>query len=279
MHYEAVTGTSSEAIVARTAGLAARSRLVLLEMIHRAGSGHLGSSLSCVDIISVLKFDQMDRKAGHPDGDVFVMSKGHAAPAWYAALIVDGDLPVEELGTLRALDSRLQGHPDRTRLGMVDVSTGALGQGLSVAVGRALGKRLKGENSVVYCLLGDGECQEGQVWEALLYAGARRLTNLVAIIDHNRSQSDGALNDILPLHPLPEKLRAFGWRVREVNGHSHAELRHALLERESVGPLAIIAHTRKGWLGDGEVMLHGSHTDLPSAAEYARVVSRLESVG
>src|SRR5258705_2447409 len=176
------------------------------------------------------------------------------------------------------MDSSLQGHPDCPRLGMVDVSTGALGQGLSVAVGRAIGKRLKGENSIVYCLLGDGECQEGQVWEALLYAGARRLTNLVAIIDHNRSQSDGALDDIMPLHPLPEKLRAFGWQVREVNGHSHAELRDALLEREPEGPRAIVAHTRKGWLGGGEVLLEGSHTDLPSAAEYGRVVSRLEAV-
>jgi transketolase len=160
-----------------------------------------------------------------------------------------------------------------------DVSTGALGQGLSVAVGRALGKRLKDENSVVYCLLGDGECQEGQVWEALLYAGARRVTNLVAIIDHNRSQSDGALDDIMPLHPLPEKLHAFGWQVMEVNGHSHAELRDALRGREQKRPLAIVAHTRKGWLGDGEVLLEGSHSGLPSAVEYARVVSRLEAVG
>jgi transketolase len=231
-----------------------------------------------VDIVSVLKFDQMNRKAGQPDGDVFVLSKGHAAPAWYAALIVDGDLPVEEVSTLRALDSRLQGHPDRTRLDLVDVSTGALGQGLSVAVGRAVGKRLKGENSIVYCLLGDGECQEGQVWEALLYAGARRLTNLVAIIDHNRSQSDGVLDDIMPLDPLPEKLCAFGWRVVEVDGHSHGELRDALRRPTPDLPLAIIAHTRKGWLGGGAVLLNGSHTDLPSAAEYARVVRRLEAV-
>src|SRR5258705_6495160 len=177
------------------------------------------------------------------------------------------------------MDSSLQGHPDCPRLGMVDVSTGALGQGLSVAVGRAVGKRLRGENSIVYCLLGDGECQEGQVWEALLYAGARRLDNLVAIIDYNRSQSDGVLDDIMPLDPLPAKLCAFGWQVEEVDGHSPAELRDALRARGSDRPLAIIAHTRKGWLGGGALLLNGSHTDLPSPAEYARAVSRLEAVG
>ena len=199
-------------------------------MIYRAGSGHAGSSLSCVDIISVLKFDQMRCPAGSPssDRDVFVLSKGHAAPAWYAALIVGGDLPASEAGTLRAIDSRLQGHPDRTRLDLVDVSSGALGQGLSMALGRARGKRLKGQDSVVYCLLGDGECQEGQVWEALLYAGAHRVSNLVAIIDYNNSQSDGELDGVLPLQPLPDKLAAFGWHVQEVDGHSHRDLREAV---------------------------------------------------
>ncbi|GAA0370897.1 transketolase [Actinoallomurus spadix] len=261
----------------RIARLATRCRLVLLEMIHRAGSGHAGSSLSCADIVSVLRFDQLDRPPGGP-GDVFVLSKGHAAPAWYAALVVGGDLPAGEVGTLRALDSRLQGHPDRTRLGLVDVSTGALGQGLSVAVGRALARRLHGRDSTVYCLLGDGECQEGQVWEAFLYAGARRVPGLVAIIDHNGSQSDGAVADILPLYPLPEKLRAFGWHVAEVDGHDHGELRDALRRRDRDAPTVIIAHTRKGRLGPDRVLLDGSHSDLPSAAEYAAAVDYLETL-
>ncbi|GAA4605117.1 transketolase [Actinoallomurus liliacearum] len=263
---------------ARIARLSTRCRLVLLEMIHRAGSGHAGSSLSCTDIIGVLKFDQMDRRADRSTGDVFVLSKGHAVPAWYAALIVDGDLPAEEVGTLRALDSRLQGHPDRTRLGLVDVSTGALGQGLSVAVGRALARRLHGRDSTVYCLLGDGECQEGQVWEAFLYAGAHRVPGLVAIIDHNGGQSDGAVADILPLYSLPEKLRAFGWHVDEVDGHDHGALRDVLRRRDRDRPSVIIAHTRKGRLGPDRVLLGGSHSDLPSAAEYAAAVDYLETL-
>lgn len=269
MRGDGATGTARD-----LARLATRCRLVLLDMIHRAGSGHAGSSLSCVDIISVLKFDQMDRAGG----DVFVLSKGHAAPAWYAALIVDGDLPADDVGTLRALDSRLQGHPDRTRLGLVNVSTGALGQGLSVSVGRAMAQRLGGRDSVVYCLLGDGECQEGQVWEAFLYAGARRVSNLVAIIDHNGSQSDGAVDHILPLCPLPDKLRAFGWHVQEVDGHDHGDLRDVLRRRDTGGPSVIIAHTRKGWLGHGRVLLNGSHSDLPSPAEYARAVGFLRAL-
>jgi len=272
---------AGDAEVDRIARLATRCRLVLLDMIYRAGSGHAGSSLSCVDIISVLKFDQMDWAAGRArsGSDVFVLSKGHAAPAWYAALIVDGDLPAADAATLRAIDSRLQGHPDRTRLDLVDVSSGALGQGLSMALGRARGKRLKGQGSVVYCLLGDGECQEGQVWEAFLYAGAHRVSNVVAIIDHNNTQSDGTLDDTLPLRPLPDKLCAFGWHVQEVNGHAHRELREAVraARRDTARPSVIIAHTRKGWLGRGQILLGGSHSAIPSAAEYARAVALLET--
>ncbi len=231
-----VTGPAKRPDVARIARLATRCRLVLLEMIHRAGSGHAGSSLSCTDIISVLKFDQMDWSADRSVGDVFVLSKGHAAPAWYAALVSDGDLP------------------------------------------RALARRLHGRDSTVYCLLGDGECQEGQVWEAFLYAGAHRVSGLVAIIDHNGSQSDGAVDDIVPLCPLPDKMRAFGWHVDEVDGHDHGELRDALRRHEPDRPSAIIAHTRKGRLGPGRVLLDGSHSDLPSAAEYAAAVVFLETL-
>jgi transketolase len=277
MHGDGRTQVAPE--VDRIARLATRCRLVLLDMICRAGSGHAGSSLSCADIISVLRFDQMHWPASRSERDVFVLSKGHAAPAWYAALIVGGDLPPGEVATLRALDSRLQGHPDRTRLDLVDVSSGALGQGLSMALGRARGKRLKGQDSVVYCLLGDGECQEGQVWEALMYGGAHRVGNLVAIIDHNNSQSDGDLDGVLPLHPLPAKLSAFGWHVQEVNGHAHGELRQAVraARQERIRPSVIIARTRKGWLGGGQILLDGSHSAVPSAAEYARAAAFLRS--
>ncbi len=283
MRGEGVVLAADDAEVERIARLATQCRLVLLEMIYRAGSGHAGSSLSCVDIISVLKFDQMNWTAdrARSDSDVFVLSKGHAAPAWYAALIVGGDLPAAEVATLRAIDSRLQGHPDRTRLDLVDVSSGALGQGLSMALGRAQGKRLKAQRSVVYCLLGDGECQEGQVWEAFLYGGAHRVSNLVAIIDHNNSQSDGPLDDTLPLDPLRDKLAAFGWHVQEAGGHSHRELREALrtARRDTTRPSVIIAHTRKGWLGHGQLLLDGSHSGIPSAAEYAQTVAFLGTAG
>jgi transketolase len=272
------TTTEVDADLARIAALATRCRLVLLDMIQRAGSGHPGSSLSCVDIISVLRFDVLHWVADRSGGDVFVLSKGHAAPAWYAALVVAGDLPADEAATLRALDSRLQGHPDRTRLPLVDASTGALGQGLSMAAGRALGRRRKGQDGTVYCLLGDGECQEGQVWEAFGYAGARRLTNLVAIVDHNGSQSDGPVAEVLPLGPVADKLRAFGWDVREVDGHDHDAVRSALRRRDPGRPRVLVAHTRKGWLGRGRVLLGGSHSDLPSPAEYARVVAFLKAL-
>jgi transketolase len=233
-----------------------------------------------VDIISVLRFDQMNWAGAAPDRDVFVLSKGHAAPAWYAALIVAGDLPGAEAATLRAIDSRLQGHPDRTRLSLVDVSSGALGQGLSMALGRATGKRLKGSGDAVYCLLGDGECQEGQVWEALMYGGAHRVSNLIAVIDRNDSQSDGAVADTMPLEPLPRKLAAFGWHVQEVNGHCHRDLREALrvARREIARPSVIIAHTRKGWLGRGQVLMGGSHSAVPSAAEHAWAVALLRGM-
>jgi transketolase len=148
-----------------------------------------------------------------------------------------------------------------------------------MALGRARGKRLKGQDSLVYCLLGDGECQEGQVWEAFLYAGAHRVSNLVAIVDHNNSQSDGELDGILPLHPLPAKLGAFGWHVQEVNGHAHGDLREAIraARREQARPSVIIARTRKGWLGGGRVLLDGSHSGVPSVDEYARAVAFLRT--
>jgi transketolase len=144
--------------------------------------------------------------------------------------------------------------------------------------GRGCRWRLRGRCSTVYCLLGDGECQEGQVWEALLYAGAHQVPGLVAIIDHNGSQSDGAVDDILPLRPLPAKLRAFGWQVSEVDGHDHGALRDVLRRRDPARPAAIIARTRKGRLGPGRLLLDGSHSDLPSPAEYAAAVGYLESL-
>lgn len=251
-------------------------RACLLKMIHLAGSGHVGSSLSCVDLATVLKFDQMD-SAG---GDVFVLSKGHAAPTWYAALMVAGELDPGEINTLRRIDSRLQGHPDRTRLDLVAVSTGALGQGLSVAIGRAQARRLRKEQSVAYCLVGDGELQEGQMWEAIMYAGARQLGNVVLLVDYNRSQNDGSLDEILPLHPLPDKFRAFHWHVQEVNGHSHLAIRDAVVNARvnQRQPSVIVAHTQKGYLTPGEILLNGSHSGSLTTEVYEDAIARLEQV-
>lgn len=254
-------------------------RAVALRMIHDAGSGHIGSSLSAVDIMAVLRFDQMRWSQG-PERDVFVLSKGHAAPAWYAALIVGGDLDAELASTLRAIDSPLQGHPDRTRCAFVDVSTGALGQGLSVAIGRAQGRQLRDDGGHVYCLTGDGECQEGQVWEALMYAGARGVTNLTLIIDANGRQSDGTVDATVPLERLTDKLTAFHWSVREVDGHSHQALRTALsaARRERGKPTAIIARTRKGYIGPGRgELLDGSHSGLLDRGEFLDTLHYLET--
>lgn len=263
------------------AELAKRCKLVLLEMIYLAKSGHVGSSLSCVDILSVLKFDQMNWAKGVPrtDSDVFVLSKGHAVPAWYATLVVSGELDAMQVSTLRTIDSPLQGHPDRLRSDVVDVSTGALGQGLSVAIGRAQAKRLKEQDSHVYCVVGDGETQEGQIWEAALYAGAQRISNLVVFIDHNKSQSDGAVDDVLPLHPLTDKFRSFRWHVQEIDGHDHRQIRDAVVaaKANTAKPSVIIAHTRKGRLDRGRILLNGSHGGTLTEPEYRAAVEHLES--
>lgn len=229
----------------------------------------------------MLKFEQMDWQASVPrtESDVFVLSKGHAVPAWYAALIVSGDLPPERVKTLRNIDSQLQGHPDRSRLDLVDVSTGALGQGLSISLGRAQAKRLKRQDRYVFCVVGDGETQEGQIWEALMYAGARKLSNVILVVDHNRSQNDGGLDEILSLAPLADKLRSFRWHVIEVDGHDHEEIRAAILEAKAEKglPSAIIAHTKKGYLGGDRVVLGGAHSGSLTAAEYEDAVSYLQA--
>ncbi|HEX3789134.1 MAG TPA: transketolase [Pseudonocardiaceae bacterium] len=259
--------------------LANQSRQVLLEMIYRANSGHVGSSLSCMDILSVLKFDQMNWDGGtsRTESDVFVLSKGHAVPAWYAALIVSGDLDDDQISTLRAIDSQLQGHPDRNRSEFVDVSSGALGQGLSISLGRAQAKRLKGQDSFVYCVVGDGESQEGQVWEALMYAGAHQVANLILFVDYNRSQNDGALDEILPLYPLGAKFRSFRWHVQEIDGHAHEQIRDAVInaKQRTDRPSVIIANTRKGHLGQDRLVLNGSHSGALTEDEFTTAIDYL----
>lgn len=228
-------------------------RIDIVRMIAEAGSGHPGGSLSCVDILTSLYFDGvMNHSAEDPsmvDRDRFILSKGHAAPALYAALAAAGYFPKEELLTLRKLGSRLQGHPDVSLLPGVEVSTGSLGQGLSIASGIACGLKLDGSASTVYVLLGDGECQEGQVWEAAMFAAHQKLDNLVAIIDNNGLQIDGNIQDVCNPEDIAQKLQAFGWDVSHVDGHCIGDITSTLKKASGVhdgSPQAVIAHTVKG---------------------------------
>lgn len=267
-----------EARIAELRRLSVEVRKTVLRMIFTASSGHVGSSLSCADILAVLRFDQM-RWSGYADErEVFVLSKGHAVPAWYATLIVGGDLdPGLEL-RLRMLDSPLQGHPDRSRCDYVDASTGALGQGLSMALGRAEAKRLTGAAEHVYCVIGDGECQEGQIWEAAMYAGAKRTSNLIVVMDRNRAQSDGPVFDAVDSGSLTDKFSSFGWYAQEIDGHSHRAIRSAFVaaKNNDAGPSVIIANTDKGRLGPGRSVLNGAHGGTLDADELRSSLSYLE---
>ena len=204
----------------------------IVRMIAEAGSGHPGGSLSCADILAALYFGGvLDHDPERPDWeerDRFILAKGHAAPALYAVLAQAGYFPREELLTLRKLGTRLQGHPDSNLVPGVEVSTGSLGQGLSVAAGAAAGLKLDGKPQSVFVLLGDGECQEGQVWEAAMFAAHRNLDNLVAVVDRNCLQIDGDTADVCDPGDLAAKFQAFGWDAREVDGHDMAALVEAL---------------------------------------------------
>jgi transketolase len=218
----------------------------------KAGSGHPSSSLSMVELVTVLYFGGVLRydpqEPGHPDRDRFVLSKGHGAPGLYAVLAEAEYFPVEDLMTLRQLGSPLEGHPNMCRLPGVEASTGSLGQGFSIAIGHALAGRLDGRDYRVYVMTGDGETEQGQVWEAAMYAGNHGVDNLTLIIDRNGHQQTGAVDDIQPLDPLDEKLRSFGLEVRTIDGHSFDEVIDAFEWARSVSgrPQAIIANTIKG---------------------------------
>jgi transketolase len=231
--------------------IAKRLRRHIITMTGKAGSGHPGGSLSAADIVTTLYFRVLRHKPQDPqwpDRDRFVLSKGHAAPLLYAVLAECGYFPVEELATLRQLDSRLQGHTDRTVTPGVEMSAGALGQGLSFGIGIALAGRLNSQDYRVYVLLGDGECDEGQVWEAAMSAAHFKVDNLTAIVDNNGQQIDGWNRDVMNLEPFNKKWQAFGWHVIEVDGHNFTQLIDAFEQAKLVKgqPTVIIAHTIKG---------------------------------
>jgi transketolase len=231
-----------------------KARLIrqdIIRMLGEAGSGHTGGSLSAADILSCLYFWEMNIDANNPqwaDRDRFVLSKGHAAPVLYAALAQKGFFPQEQLATLRKLGSPLQGHPDMRKLAGVEASTGSLGQGISWAVGMALAARMDQRDYRVYALLGDGELEEGLVWEAIMAAGFYRLDQLLAFVDYNGLQIDGALADVMSPEPIADKFRAFNWHVLEIDGNDTRQIMQALtVGRQTKGvPTAIIALTIKG---------------------------------
>ena len=258
-------------------------RADIVRMIAEAGSGHPGGSLSCADILAALYFGGvLEHDPENPEWegrDRFILAKGHAAPALYAALAQAGYIPREELATLRKLGSRLQGHPDSNQVPGVEVSTGSLGQGLSIAAGAAAGLRLDGAPQTVFALLGDGECQEGQVWEAAMFAAHRKLDNLVAIVDRNGLQIDGRTCDVCDPGDLGAKFAAFGWDVDEVDGHDLDAL-VAVLGAAKAGrdgrPHVVIARTVKG---KGVPFMEneaGWHGKAPNAEQAAEALAALE---
>jgi len=241
---------------ARLEAIARECRVQILRMLTHAGSGHPGGSLSVIDLLVAIFFGRLrhdPKRPDWPDRDRVVLSKGHAVPALYAVMARAGYFPESQLITLRKLGSPLQGHPDRTALPGVEAATGSLGQGLSIAVGMALGLRTAGSPARVYCILGDGEIQEGQVWEAAMAAPklgspAHPLDNLTVILDYNKIQLDDFVTKILDLEPVVAKWQAFGWAVLEIDGHDVAQIRKALDQAEATRgvPTLVVAHTVKG---------------------------------
>ena len=253
--------------------------------VHAAKAGHPGGSLSAADIFTYLYFEEMNIDPKDPkkaDRDRFVLSKGHTAPGLYSALALRGYFPVEDLKTLRHLGSYLQGHPDMKHIPGVDMSSGSLGQGISAAVGMALSAKLSGDDYRVYTLLGDGEIQEGQVWEAAMFAGFHKLDNLVVIVDNNGLQIDGPVDQVCSPYPIAEKFQAFNFHVIDLkDGNDMEQIAAAFKEaRETKGmPTAIIAHTLKGKGVSFMENQVGWHGKAPNDEEYAIAMEELEKEG
>ena len=261
---------------------ACKARMGIIEGVFNAKSGHPGGSLSCVDIVTYLYNNHMNVDPANPkdeNRDRFVLSKGHAAPALYSVLANRGYFPVEALKTLRKSDSMLQGHPSMKYTPGVDMCTGSLGQGISTACGMALGAKLSGKSFSVFTILGDGEIQEGQVWEAAMYASAKGLDNLVAVVDNNNLQIDGSVSEVNSPYPIPEKFKAFGWNVIEIDAHSFDEIDAAFnAAAEFKGkPTAIIANSVKGKgvsFMENQCSWHGT---APNAEQYEQAMTELKA--
>ena len=256
----------------------------IVTAVHSAKAGHPGGSLSAADIFTYLYFEEMNIDPKEPkkaDRDRFVLSKGHTAPGLYSALAHRGYFPVEDLKTLRHTGSYLQGHPDMKHIPGVDMSSGSLGQGISAAVGMALAAKLSNEDYRVYTLLGDGEIQEGQVWEASMLAGSHKLDNLVVIVDNNNLQIDGTIEEVNSPYPIDKKFEAFNFHVITINGNDMDEIAAALKEaRKTKGmPTAIIAKTTKGKGVSFMENAVGWHGKAPNDEEYKIAMEDLEKAG
>ena len=266
--------------------IASQVRRDIIRMVHGCQSGHPGGSLGATDIVTALYFDQMqiDPANFRMDGvgeDMFFLSNGHISPMFYSILAHRGYFPVSELATFRRLGTRLQGHPTTAEgLPGVRIASGSLGQGLSVAVGAAQAKRLNGEEHLVFVLMGDGEQEEGQIWEAAMYAPAKGVDNLVAIIDYNKKQIDGSTDDVMNLGDMRAKYEAFGWDVIEIDGNNMQAIVNALnLARENAhqgNPQLILAHTEMGMGVDFMMGTHKWHGSAPNDEQAANALSQLE---
>ena len=256
----------------------------IIASTHSAKAGHPGGSLSAADIFTFLYFEEMNvdpKNPSDPDRDRFVLSKGHTAPGYYSALANRGYFPVEDLKTLRHLGSYLQGHPCMQETPGVDMSSGSLGQGISAAVGMALAAKLDGKDYRTYTLLGDGEIQEGQVWEAAMFAGARNLDNLVVIVDNNGLQIDGKIEDVCSPYPIDKKFEAFNFHVINIDGNDFDQIDAAFKEAKATKgmPTAIIAKTVKGKGVSFMENNAGWHGKAPNDEEYATAMADLEKIG
>ena len=262
---------------------ACKVRMGIIEATHGAKAGHPGGSLSATEMFTYLYFKEMNVDPANPkwaDRDRFVLSKGHTAPGLYATLAHRGFFPVEDLPTLRHIDSYLQGHPNMNTVPGVDMSTGSLGQGISVAVGMALGLKHQGKSARVYTLLGDGEIQEGQVWEACMAAAHYNLDNLVVIVDNNGLQIDGNIENVMSPYPIVGKLESFGFHVEAIDGHDFDQIEAALEKAKTVKgqPSAIVMKTVKG--KDVSYMENqaGWHGKAPNDAEYEQAMNELNAI-
>lgn len=260
--------------------IAKKIRVGIVEQVYNGKSGHPGGSLSCADILTVLYFNQMNINPENPKAearDRFVLSKGHASPALYSTLAHRGFFSVEELKTFRNIESKLQGHPDMNKVPGVDMTTGSLGQGLSVANGMALSSKLNSNGLRVYCLVGDGEIQEGQIWEAAMSSAHYKLDNLCLIVDNNNLQIDGEVDKVKNIYPLDDKFRSFGFEVIKIDGHNIAQIIEAFETAKKIKgkPTVIIANTIKGKGVSFMENQAGWHGKAPNEEQYKQAIEEL----